>query len=66
MTSATAASPPGAPPAGREPIARPRRTTMLLKNPYEVEAVRDGSRRVIRRMRITNTWFTGEPRAIFG
>ncbi|WP_433890652.1 nuclear transport factor 2 family protein [Streptomyces sp. CA-111067] len=41
-------------------------TYALLKNPYEVEAVRDGSRWVIRRMRITNTWFTGDPRAIFG
>ncbi|MFJ9693730.1 nuclear transport factor 2 family protein [Kitasatospora sp. NPDC101183] len=38
----------------------------LLKNPYAVELVRDGHRWVIRRMRIDNTWFTGEPTAIFG
>ncbi|MFJ9846275.1 nuclear transport factor 2 family protein [Kitasatospora sp. NPDC101155] len=38
----------------------------LLKNPYDVELVRDGDRWVIRRLRIDNTWFTGDPTAIFG
>ncbi|KUL43804.1 hypothetical protein ADL22_13015 [Streptomyces sp. NRRL F-4489] len=38
----------------------------LLKNPYDVDLVRDGDRWVIRRLRIDNTWFTGEPTAIFG
>lgn len=38
----------------------------LLKNPYDVELVRDGERWVIRRLRIDNAWFTGEPTAIFG
>ncbi len=38
----------------------------LLKNPYSVELVRDGSRWVIRRLRIDNTWYTGDPAAIFG
>lgn len=37
----------------------------LLKNPYDVDMVRDGDRWVIRRMRIENTWFTGDPAAIF-
>lgn len=37
----------------------------LLKNPYDVELVRDGGRWVIRRLRIANTWFTGDPAAIF-
>lgn len=41
-------------------------THALLKNPYTVELVRDGSRWLIRRMRIENTWFTGDPVAIFG
>jgi hypothetical protein len=41
-------------------------THALLKNPYDVEAVRDGDRWVIRRMRIANAWFTGDPRAVFG
>ncbi|MFI0929949.1 nuclear transport factor 2 family protein [Streptomyces sp. NPDC021012] len=38
----------------------------LLKNPYDVELVRDGDRWVIRRLVIDNTWFTGEPTAVFG
>ncbi|AEW98127.1 MULTISPECIES: nuclear transport factor 2 family protein [Streptomycetaceae] len=38
----------------------------LLKNPYDVELVRDGDRWVIRRLVIDNTWFVGEPTAIFG
>lgn len=38
----------------------------LLKNPYDVELVRDGERWVIRRLRIHNAWFTGDPTAIFG
>ena len=37
----------------------------LLKNPYEVELRRDGDRWLIARMRIDNTWFTGDPTAIF-
>lgn len=37
----------------------------LLKNPYEVDLVRDGERWLIHRMRIDNTWFTGSPTAIF-
>lgn len=41
-------------------------THALLKNPYTVELVRDGNRWLIRRMRIENTWFTGDPVAIFG
>ncbi|WP_129838938.1 nuclear transport factor 2 family protein [Streptomyces sp. RFCAC02] len=41
-------------------------THALLKNPYEVDLVRDGDRWVIRRLRIDNTWYTGEPTAIFG
>lgn len=40
-------------------------TFALLKNPYDVDLVRDGERWVIRRMRIDNTWFTGDPAAIF-
>ena len=38
----------------------------LLKNPYYCELERDGDRWVIRRMRIENAWFTGDPTAIFG
>ncbi|GAA1956699.1 nuclear transport factor 2 family protein [Catenulispora subtropica] len=41
-------------------------TYALLKNPYDVELVRDGDRWLIRRMRIDNAWFAGEPKAIFG
>ena len=41
-------------------------THALLKNLYTVELVRDGHRWVIRRMRIENTWYTGDPTAIFG
>ena len=41
-------------------------THALLKNPYTVDLVRDGNRWRIRRMRIENTWFTGDPVAIFG
>ncbi|MFI0366776.1 nuclear transport factor 2 family protein [Actinomadura sp. 1N219] len=41
-------------------------TFALLKNPYDVELVRDGERWVIRRMRIDNTWYTGDPATIFG
>ncbi|WP_406308788.1 nuclear transport factor 2 family protein [Streptomyces sp. NBC_00623] len=42
-----------------------RGTFSLLKNPYAVDLVRDGDRWVIRRMRIDNAWFTGDPAAIF-
>lgn len=41
-------------------------TFALLKNPYDVELVRDGRRWVVRRMRIDNTWYRGDPAAIFG
>lgn len=41
-------------------------TFALLKNPYAVDLVRDGDRWVIRRMRIDNAWYTGDPTAIFG
>ncbi|MFI0485729.1 nuclear transport factor 2 family protein [Actinomadura sp. 9N215] len=41
-------------------------TFALLKNPYDVELVRDRERWVIRRMRIANTWYTGDPVTIFG
>ncbi|APB00205.1 nuclear transport factor 2 family protein [Nocardia seriolae] len=41
-------------------------TFALLKNPYELELVRDGERWLIHRMRIENTWYLGEPKAIFG
>jgi hypothetical protein len=41
-------------------------TYALLKNPYDVELVRDGERWVMRRVRIDNAWFTGDPNAIFG
>ncbi|MBO8186350.1 nuclear transport factor 2 family protein [Streptomyces spirodelae] len=37
----------------------------LLKNPYDVQLTRDGTRWLIHRMRIDNTWFTGDPNAIF-
>lgn len=40
-------------------------THALLKNPYEVELVRDGSRWLIRTLRIYNTWLVGDPKAIF-
>ncbi|MEV4131948.1 nuclear transport factor 2 family protein [Dactylosporangium sp. NPDC049742] len=40
-------------------------TFALLKNLYDVELVRDGSRWVVRRMRIANVWYTGDPAAIF-
>ncbi|KJY41380.1 hypothetical protein VR41_12865 [Streptomyces sp. NRRL B-1568] len=43
-----------------------RTTHALLKNPYDVDLVRDGDRWVIRRLRIDNTWYTGNPTAIFG
>ncbi|RFU86881.1 nuclear transport factor 2 family protein [Streptomyces triticagri] len=43
-----------------------RRTHALLKNPYDVDLVRDGDRWLIRRLRIDNTWYTGDPTAIFG
>ncbi|MEU3375523.1 nuclear transport factor 2 family protein [Streptomyces sp. NPDC006660] len=43
-----------------------RATHALLKNPYDVDLVRDGERWVIRRLRIDNAWYTGNPTAIFG
>ncbi|MEU8921999.1 nuclear transport factor 2 family protein [Kitasatospora sp. NPDC048545] len=41
-------------------------THALLKNPYTVDLVREGGRWLIRRMRIDNAWFTGDPKAVFG
>lgn len=41
-------------------------TYALLKNLYDVDLVRDGGRWVMRRVRIDNVWFTGQPRVIFG
>jgi hypothetical protein len=38
----------------------------LLKNRYDVTLVRDGDRWVMRRVRIENAWYTGDPVAIFG
>ncbi|MFI8966249.1 nuclear transport factor 2 family protein [Streptomyces sp. NPDC053493] len=38
----------------------------LLKNPYDVELVRDGGRWLIRRLVIDNTWYVGDPAAVFG
>ncbi|MFD1497815.1 nuclear transport factor 2 family protein [Streptosporangium lutulentum] len=38
----------------------------LLKNLYDVDLVRDGDRWVMRRIRIDNVWFTGDPAAVFG
>ncbi|MFE9368459.1 nuclear transport factor 2 family protein [Streptomyces sp. NPDC006711] len=43
-----------------------RTTHALLKNPYDVDLVRDGDRWVIRQLRIDNAWYTGNPTAIFG
>lgn len=40
-------------------------THALLKNLYDVELVRDGHRWVITAMTIHNTWWVGDPRAIF-
>ena len=37
-----------------------------LKNPYDVELVRDGARWLIRRIRIKCVWFTGNPSVITG
>lgn len=41
-------------------------TFALLKNFYDVDLVRDGDRWVMRRVRIDNAWYTGDPKAIFG
>lgn len=40
-------------------------TFALLKNRYDVELARDGQRWVMRRVRIDNVWYTGDPTAIF-
>ncbi|GAA4262857.1 nuclear transport factor 2 family protein [Dactylosporangium darangshiense] len=40
-------------------------TFALLKNRYDVGLVRDGARWVMRRVRIDNVWYTGDPTAIF-
>ncbi|SOB78618.1 nuclear transport factor 2 family protein, partial [Streptomyces sp. 1331.2] len=42
-------------------------THALLKNPYTVDLVRgDGGRWLVHRMRIDNSWLTGDPTAVFG
>jgi hypothetical protein len=41
-------------------------TFALLKNRYDVALVREADRWVVRRMRIDNAWYTGDPTAIFG
>ena len=38
----------------------------LLTNRYDVELLRDGERWTMRRIRIDNVWYTGEPKVIFG
>lgn len=43
-----------------------RQVHALLKNLYDVELLRDGGRWLIRRMRIDNAWYTGDPQSIFG
>jgi hypothetical protein len=40
-------------------------THALLKNLYDVDLVRDGRRWVMRRVRIDNAWYTGDPAAVF-
>ncbi|NUW38422.1 nuclear transport factor 2 family protein [Nonomuraea sp. SMC257] len=47
-------------------LAADHATFALLKNPYDVELVRDGEGWAVRRMTIDNTWYTGDPVAIFG
>ncbi|MFG3101638.1 nuclear transport factor 2 family protein [Streptomyces sp. NPDC048182] len=42
-----------------------RGTFALLKNPYDVDLVRAGHRWVIRRLRIDNAWYAGDPAAVF-
>lgn len=39
---------------------------LLLKNLYEVELVRDGRRWLMRRVRVDNLWYTGDPQVILG
>lgn len=41
-------------------------TFALLKNIYDVDLVRDGERWLMRRIRIENVWYQGDPTAIFG
>lgn len=43
-----------------------RGTHALLKNRYDVALMRDGTRWVMRRIRIDNVWYTGDPAAVFG
>ncbi|HEY3005836.1 MAG TPA: nuclear transport factor 2 family protein [Kribbellaceae bacterium] len=38
----------------------------LLKNLYDADLVRDGDRWVLRRLRIDNVWYTGDPAVVFG
>jgi hypothetical protein len=42
------------------------RFAVLVPHQATAELVRDGSRWLIRRMRIENAWYTGDPIAIFG
>lgn len=39
---------------------------VLLKNMYDVGLVRDGRRWVMRRVRIDNVWYTGDPQILLG
>jgi hypothetical protein len=39
---------------------------LLLKNLYDVELVRDGQRWLMRRVRVDNLWYTGDPQVILG
>ncbi|MEU4699241.1 nuclear transport factor 2 family protein [Nonomuraea dietziae] len=43
-----------------------RGTHALLKNLYDVDLVREGERWLLRRVRIDNLWYTGDPTAVFG
>ncbi|MDR8410834.1 hypothetical protein MTP10_19105 [Nonomuraea sp. 3-1Str] len=45
--------------------AADRDTFALPKNPYDVGLIGDGERWVIRRMRIDNASYVGDPPAIF-
>lgn len=38
----------------------------LMKNPYEVDLVREGDHWLISNLIINNTWFTGDPNVLIG
>lgn len=46
-------------------LSADHRTHALLKNLYAVDLIRDTQRWVIRRVRIDNVWYRGDPAAIF-